>query len=434
MTLFLVALWAALCALGVPESLVRLIASFHDGMFTRVRVGDRHTEQIAVNNGQRQGCTISLVLFNLYFALVFEKWRSEVQRRHPDLGIDFRFNINGNLFNNSRTCHQHSAALDVEFADDADDAALMVASREVAESALEFFHSVASAYGLTVNFAKTKFMCCGFGIPDDDRRPIVIDGQSVECVPSFIYLGCLMTPEGRIGPEVDRRLAQASRAFGALRCVFENPAISIRTKRVIYDACVLSVLLYGSESWPVLRRDEDRLDRFHYQYVRAILGVSCMNQETDHITNSELRVRWGNSDLLSDILRRRRMQWLGHVARMPDDRLPKQLLFGWLPQTRPAHGPRLRWKDRVRSDLTLLHVPEWYKSAQERQEWRGIYLPSVDRPAPEPAAHCNTCNRTRCMCVYVCCSRKHFFELCWFTCLLSYNIPRGGLRPPLARL
>ena len=163
---------------------------------------------------------------------------------------------------------------------------------------------------------------------------------------------------------------------------------------MIYDACVLSVLLYGSESWPVLRRDEDRLDRFHHQCIRAILGVSRIDQETDHITNSDLRVRWGSSDLLSDILRRQRMQWLGHGARMPDYRLPKQLLFGWLPQTRPAHGPRLRWKDRIRSELTLLHVPEWYKSALERQEWRSIYLPSVDRPAPESAAHCNTCNRT----------------------------------------
>ena len=92
------ALWTALRALGVPESLVRLAASFHDGMFTRVRVGDRHTEQIAMNNGLRQGCTISPVLFNLYFALVFEKWRREVQHRHPDAGIDLRFNINGNLF------------------------------------------------------------------------------------------------------------------------------------------------------------------------------------------------------------------------------------------------------------------------------------------------------------------------------------------------
>ena len=53
-------------------------------MSARVRVGDTHTEKIAVRNGLRQGCAISPVLFNLYFALVFERWRDEMSRTCPD--------------------------------------------------------------------------------------------------------------------------------------------------------------------------------------------------------------------------------------------------------------------------------------------------------------------------------------------------------------
>ena len=78
---------------------------------------------------------------------------------------------------------------------------------------------------------------------------------------------------------------------------------------------------------------------------------------------------------MSDILRKRRLQWLGHMARMPEGRLPVQLLFGWLLATRPAHGPCLRWKDRIRSDLQRLQVSDWSQTAQERQEWRTALFP-----------------------------------------------------------
>ena len=96
--------------------------------------------------------------------------------------------------------------------------------------------------------------------------------------------------------------------------------------------------------------------------------------------------------MVSDMLRKRRLQWLGHVSRMDEDRLPKQLLFGWLPQVRPAHGPRLRWKDRVADDLGKLGVTEWYQLAQERTEWRTIthMFPS---PTIIPAVSCEVCER-----------------------------------------
>ena len=43
---------------------------------------------------------------------------------------------------------------------------------------------------------------------------------------------------------------------------------------------------------------------------------------------------------------------------MSGDRIPKKLLFGWLPQTRPAHGAELRWRDKVRQDLKRFSIPE----------------------------------------------------------------------------
>ena len=61
-------------------------------------------------------------------------------------------------------------------------------------------------------------------------------------------------------------------------------------------------------------------------------------------------------EMVEEMVILRRMQWLGHVARMTEHRLPKQILFGRLPKARPFQGVKLRWKDRVMKDMVLLRL------------------------------------------------------------------------------
>ena len=66
----------------------------------------------------------------------------------------------------------------------------------------------------------------------------------------------------------------------------------------------------------------------------------------------------------------------GHLARMSEKRIPKIILFSWLPQPRPQGGPRRRWRDVIRADLKALKIPEdsWYKEANtSRAGWRATY-------------------------------------------------------------
>ena len=97
-----------------------------------------------------------------------------------------------------------------------------------------------------------------------------------------------------MNPNVDRRVAQASHAFGALRkAIFLDKDLTLRTKRKVYQACVLSVLLYGAECWTLLRR---HLNSFHHRCIRIILGISNHEQWTKHITMQEIRRKWGDDD------------------------------------------------------------------------------------------------------------------------------------------
>ena len=79
-----------------------------------------------------------------------------------------------------------------------------------------------------------------------------------------------------------------------------------------------------------------------------------------HISSVHVRKSFGMTEAPEDVLTVRRLRWLRHVARMKDDRTPncKRLLFGWLPQHRPAYGTKLRWRDRVRKDLNKFKIDE----------------------------------------------------------------------------
>ena len=120
---------------------------------------------------------------------------------------------------------------------------------------------VAQSFGLTVSIQKTKSMVVGHGVEEEEKLPLVVDDGSMEWVSEFPYLGSQIAESGRSHMEVDKRIANASKAFGALRrAVFKNDHLSVVTKRNVYRACVLSVLFYCSECWVPLRRDAKKLN------------------------------------------------------------------------------------------------------------------------------------------------------------------------------
>ncbi|KAJ8027685.1 hypothetical protein HOLleu_29701 [Holothuria leucospilota] len=87
----------------------------------------------------------------------------------------------------------------------------------------------------------------------------------------------------------------------------------------VYNACVISTLLYGSETWMTYAKQERRLN-FHLRCIRHILGIS-----------------WED---------KRRLRCLGHIRRMEDGGIPKDILYGELACGKTSTGrPQLRFTD-----------------------------------------------------------------------------------------
>lgn len=243
--------------MGLPEELIGIVKSFHNNMKARIRVNGELLEEIEVENGLHQGCTMAPSLFNLYACVVAERWLDRVGNVEG-VGTHLLYKYDQKLFRRNTTGASSSTLYECEFADDV---ALLATTRAAAEEAIRTYASVASNFGMTVSIQKTKFMVVGSGIGDEDLKPIAIEGGEIENVKEFPYLGSLIAENGSIDAEVDKRIANASKAFGALRyAVFKDAHLSVYTKRKVYQACVLPVLMYGGECWTPLRKHLKRMN------------------------------------------------------------------------------------------------------------------------------------------------------------------------------
>ena len=231
----------------------------------------------------------------------------------------------------------------------ADDAALVARSVEQLQRLMDGFSRASSSFDLTISLKKTNVMAQG-------AKPaprISISDYEMQVVREFTYLGSTVTDNLSMDPEIGKRIGRASTTFARLsKGVWENRKLTLHTKAAIHGACTLSTLLSDSESWTLYSRQERRLNTFHMRCFRRILDIKW----SDKVTNNEVLARTGLSSLYT-LLRQRRLRWLGHVCRMADGRIPKDLLYGELASGSRAQGrPHLSFKDACKRDMKALEL------------------------------------------------------------------------------
>jgi hypothetical protein len=111
---------------------------------------------------------------------------------------------------------------------------------------------------------------------------------------------------------------------------------------------------------------------FERRILRWIFGpTQKANGEWTLKTNEELENIIRHENIVRCI-KSKRLSWLGHLERMPDERVSKSI-YKWKPHaTRPKERPRLRWEDDVRNDLRKMAVKNWKQRAQETKKWKEI--------------------------------------------------------------
>ena len=136
----------------------------------------------------------------------------------------------------------------------ADDTTLMAESEEELKSLLMKVKEESEKVGLKLNIQKTKIMAPG------PITSVQIDGETVERVADFIFLGSKITADGDCSHEIKRRILLGRKVMTNLDNILKSRDLTLETKVHLVKALVFPVVMYGCESWTVKKAESQRID------------------------------------------------------------------------------------------------------------------------------------------------------------------------------
>ena len=171
--------------------------------------------------------------------------------------------------------------------------------------------------GLKLNIQKSKIMASG---------PITsweIDGETVETVSDFIFLGSKITADGDCSHEIKRCLLLGRKVMTNLDSIFKSRDITLPTKVCLVKAMVFSVVMSGCESWTIKKAEHQRIDVFELWCWRRLLRFPW----TARRSNQSILKEISPGCSLEGLMLKLTLQYFGHLMRRVDA-MEKTLILG----------------------------------------------------------------------------------------------------------
>lgn len=248
----------------------------------------------------------------------------------------------------------------------ADDTVLMADSEEKLCRIVSEFGKVCERRKLRVNVDKSKVMRCnrnGVG----GRLNVSLNGEVLEEVDRFKYLGSVVEATGGVEADVCHRVNEGCKMLGAMKGVIKGRGVGMSVKKVLYEKLIVPTVLYGAESWGTRAAERQKLNVFEMRCLRSMAGVTRL----DRIRNEEVRRRTGVGRELATQVDRSVLRWFGHMERMEDERLTKKVMKARASGEQMRGRPRFGWMDGVKRGLRDrgLSVEEAKEYARDRSGW-----------------------------------------------------------------
>ena len=314
-----------------------LLRNLYAGQEATVRTGHGTTDWFQIGKGVRHGCILSSCLFNLYAEYIMRNAGLEEAQAGIKIAV-------GN-FNNLRY---------------ADDTTLMAESQKELKSLLMQVKERSEKVGLKLNIQKTKIMA------SDPITSWQIDGETVETVADFIFLGSKITADGDCSHEIKRLLLLGKKVMTNLDSILESRDITLPTKVHLVKAMVFPAVMYGCESWTVRKAEHQRIDAFEMWCWRRLLRVPL----TARRSNQSILKEISPGCPLEGLMLKLKLQYFGHLMRRADS-FEKTLMLGKIEGRRRRGRQRMRKLDSI-TDWMDMGLGGLRELVMEREAWRAL--------------------------------------------------------------
>jgi len=199
----------------------------------------------------------------------------------------------------------------------------------------------------------------------------------VEKVQNFCYLGDMIGSSGGAEHAVTARIRSAWNRFRQLVGFLTTNDVPLKMRGKVYELCVRSCMLYGSETWVMKKENETKILRNENQMMRWLCRVKLM----DRISSEELRRRLG-LESIDVVMRRRRLRCFGHVERKEDSWV-KHCMEMDISGNKPKGRPKKTWWECVQKDMKTVGLKrddaldriKWRRGISQRAGYLGAGLP-----------------------------------------------------------
>ena len=270
--------------IGVDGKDIKIIRNLYWDQTASVRIMNELPEDIRIQRGVRQGCVASPTLFNLYTEKIF---RHIINMKGVNMG--------GTNYNNLRY---------------ADDTALLAGNEMELTELTSKINEVGKQFAMKINIKKNKTMVVSKE-PNSPKINIAINGQQIEQVTYYMYIGSLITEDGRCENEIKRRIMIARTTFTNMRTLLPCRGINLKTRLRAIKGYTWPTLFYGAETWTITKYLLSRLYAFEMWVYRRVLKISW----TEKITSEEVLRMMGTGREIVRQFKTRKLQYLGNLVR-----------------------------------------------------------------------------------------------------------------------